>query len=358
MRILIDIGHPAHVHYFKNLIKIMEEKGHKVLIIAKNRNVTYKLLDQYGFSYVKRSDYPKSLIGKLINIPVTDFFVTFHALKFKADILIGFSGTHISHAGFILRKPRIVIDDTEHAILAHASYKNFASAILTPDCFKKDFGIKHIRFKGYMELCYLHPKYYSPNNGIKKYLGFGEEEKFAILRFVAWRASHDAGYGGLSFENQKVLVDQLSNHCNILISSEKPLPSYFRKYAFNFHPSIMHDVLATCDLFVGEGATMASECAMLGTPAIYLNEISCNTLIEQEKNYGLVHNFKNFNGVVDKAVELITDNESKEVYRIRSKKLIKDNIDVTGFLVWFVENYPLSADLLKGEPEIQFNFRN
>jgi predicted glycosyltransferase len=44
MKILIDIGHPAHVHYFRNFIKLMEQKGHSFLIIAKNHNITYKLL--------------------------------------------------------------------------------------------------------------------------------------------------------------------------------------------------------------------------------------------------------------------------------------------------------------------------
>jgi len=27
MKILIDIGHPAHVHYFRNFIKMMESNG-------------------------------------------------------------------------------------------------------------------------------------------------------------------------------------------------------------------------------------------------------------------------------------------------------------------------------------------
>ena len=29
MKILIDMNHPAHVHYFRNFIKLMEAKGHE-----------------------------------------------------------------------------------------------------------------------------------------------------------------------------------------------------------------------------------------------------------------------------------------------------------------------------------------
>jgi len=36
MKILIDIGHPAHVHLFRNLIKNLEHKGHFVLVTVKD----------------------------------------------------------------------------------------------------------------------------------------------------------------------------------------------------------------------------------------------------------------------------------------------------------------------------------
>ncbi|MFW5804449.1 MAG: DUF354 domain-containing protein, partial [bacterium] len=35
MKILIDIGHPAHVHYFKNFITKMSQKGHSFIVIAR-----------------------------------------------------------------------------------------------------------------------------------------------------------------------------------------------------------------------------------------------------------------------------------------------------------------------------------
>jgi len=47
MKILIDINHPAHVHYFKNIIKIMEKKGHEFLIISRNKEIEHYLLKKY-----------------------------------------------------------------------------------------------------------------------------------------------------------------------------------------------------------------------------------------------------------------------------------------------------------------------
>ena len=47
MKILFDLGHPAHVHYFKNLIKLLEKNDHQVLIIAREKDVTHSLLKSY-----------------------------------------------------------------------------------------------------------------------------------------------------------------------------------------------------------------------------------------------------------------------------------------------------------------------
>ena len=54
MNILIDIGHPAHVHYFRNFIKIMENKGHKFLIISRNKEMEQYLLNIYKIPYIDR----------------------------------------------------------------------------------------------------------------------------------------------------------------------------------------------------------------------------------------------------------------------------------------------------------------
>ena len=47
MKILFDLGHPAHVHYFKNLIKVLEKNGNQIMIIARKKDVTHNLLKIY-----------------------------------------------------------------------------------------------------------------------------------------------------------------------------------------------------------------------------------------------------------------------------------------------------------------------
>jgi uncharacterized protein len=61
MNILIDIGHPAHVHLFKNFAKQMIEKGNKVLFTCRDKEFEIKLLESNGFDYISFGKKYKSL---------------------------------------------------------------------------------------------------------------------------------------------------------------------------------------------------------------------------------------------------------------------------------------------------------
>ena len=82
---------------------------------------------------------------------------------------------------------------------------------------------------------------------------------------------------------------------------------------------------------------MASESAILGTPAIYVNTIRRGYLEEQEKEYGLASCFSGFDGVMGKIIELLDDPGLKLVTKGNSERLIHDKTDLTEFLVRFLE---------------------
>jgi len=42
---------------------------------------------------------------------------------------------------------------------------------------------------------------------------------------------------------------------------------------------------------------------------------------------------------------------------MKREKMLKDQIDVTSFMVWFIENYPDSARIMKENPEFQERFK-
>ena len=318
--------------------------------------MTFDLLRRFGIPYTSRGKGGRGIIRKLLYIIQADLILIRVGMRFKPDIFLSFASTYAAHASFILRRPHIAFDDTEHSKYEIFLYRPFTTVILNPQYFKKNFGKKQIRFRGFMELCYLHPNYYTPDSNVLSELGIKETEPFILLRFVSWTASHDLGEKGFSLETKIYLVKALSEYVKVFISSENELPVGLVEYKLPVSPEKLHDVLFYATLYLGEGATTASECAMLGTPAIYVNPLSTGTLEEQER-MGLIHSFRNPNGVVEKALELLTIPNIKTKYRHRRDTLLGGTIDVTAFMVWFVENFPSSIDTMIRTPEYQNIFQ-
>ena len=356
MKILIDIGHPAHVHYFRNFIGLMTQNGHEILVTSRDKEVTFDLLGKYNIPFVSRGKGGTGFLGKILYILKADVRLIRIGLHFKPDILLSFASTYAAHASFVLNKPHIAFDDTEHSRYEIFLYRPFTKVILNPQSFKTDFGKKQIRFRGFMELCYLHPKYFIPNHDILFQLKLKEAEPFILLRFVSWTAGHDVGEAGFSSGSKLSLVKKLSEHVKVFISSETRLPEELEKYRLPVSPEKLHDVLFYSTLYIGEGATTASECAMLGTPAIYVNSLSAGTLEEQER-LDLLFSFRNSEGVLEKAIEILNTPEFKAENRHRRDNMLKCTIDVTAFMVWFVENYPDSFKVMKDNPDYQDRFK-
>lgn len=360
MRILIDMGHPAHVHVFKNFIWEMEKRGHNIKVTARDKDVTKQLLDAYHIPYEivgKRKKGKLSLIREW-----TDRTIKIRKIgkEFHADFYLGILNPATAFSAWINRKFSLTFNDTEHATFAKFVTTPFTKFILTPSCYRDEIGKKQIRYSGYHELAYLYPNRFKPNPSILTGLHLTEKDPFIIVRFVSWEASHDVGQRGLELETKRKAIKEFEKYGRVFITSEKPLPEEFEKYRISVSPEKMHDLLAYATLLYGESATMASECAVLGTHAIFCDFAGRGYTDEEERVYDLVYNFKldeqSQEKSVEKAVELLQDPDLKEKGQKKRKHLLGDKIDVTEFMVWFIENYPESVALVKETSGIQKEF--
>ena len=210
---------------------------------------------------------------------------------FAPDILVGGTGgVAVAHVGKLLRLPSIVFDDTEHAKIEHALMDPFASTICTPSCYRSDLKKKHIRYNGFHELAYLHPDYFTPDPAVLTELGLTAPIPSSLSAFVSWDASHDVGQHGIL--DKLGFVRTLKPYGRILITSEGPLPQELEQYRIRIPPEKMHDLLFYAAMYIGEGATMASEAALLGTPSLLISSLvgTMGNFIELEK-YDLLYSF-------------------------------------------------------------------
>ncbi|WP_214041349.1 DUF354 domain-containing protein [Methanoculleus sp.] len=359
MRILIDMSHPGHVHLFKNFVREMRERGHEVKITARDKEITLKLLHKYGLDFVQAGSGNggnTSLVLEWISRDIEVFKISH---KFCPDILLGVGNPSIAHAAMTLRKPSVIFTDTEHAKFGNRVTFPFASVICTPSCYRDNIGPKQVRYNGYHELAYLHPKFFTPNPAVLTELGLTEGDPLIVVRFVSWQASHDTGYKGLTLDTKRKAIYEFEKYGRVFITSEKPLPEEFEKYRILVSPEKMHDLLYYATLLYGESATMASECAVLGTHAIFCDFAGRGYTDEEERDYELIYNFKldesSQERSIEKAVELLQDPELKVKGREKRDRLLGDKIDVTAFMVWFIENYPQSFTVMKEHPGMQYS---
>jgi predicted glycosyltransferase len=344
MKIIVEIGHPAHVHHFKNMIWELKKKGHEILVCAVDKEVSLDLLDAYGFKYeVLGVNRGKGIIGKIPFFLESELKMFSIARKFKPDMFISRGSPFSAHMSRLFRSSSISFNDTEHSTIVDSIVFPFMDAILTPICFKRDLGAKQIRYKGNHELAYLHPDYFSPNPGTLQEIGLTENDTFSVLRFVSWEANHDVGQTGLTLETKREAIRILKEYGRVMITSEKPLDAEFEQYRVSVSPEKMHDLLYYATLLYGESATMASECAILGTHSIFCDFAGRGYTDEEEEKYDLVYNFKLDKGgqasSIEKVSELIRNPSLKEEGRKKGEYLVKDMIDVTAYMVDYVENY-------------------
>lgn len=350
MKIQITISHPKHVHLFKNVIYNLVEKGHKIKIVARDKDVTLSLLETYGLKYELFEKHRSRLFSKAVDhLLVTRTFYKI-AKNFNPDILTGCGGAVVAHTGRIIGKPSIVFADTETAKLVNMLTFPFSSAICTPSCYKENLGKKQVRYNGYEELAYLHPNYFKPNLEFLDELNLLEDDKFIILRFISWEASHDIGLRGIKKGTELEFIKSLERYGRVFITSERKLDKKLEKYRITISPEKIHSLLYYAQLYIGEGGTMAAEAAILGTPAIHIESTSSGiatgelsgNFLELRDKYGLLYFYPDQNQALEKAISILEDKNSKKEWQKRREKLLKDKIDVTAWMTDFIERYPES----------------
>ena len=312
MKILINLGHPAHVHLFKHLIWELENKGHEIKITARDKEILLYLLDSYGFDYTVISTKGNGLLGLGKEMLIRDYRLFKIAKDFSPDIMMALLDPPTAHVGKLLKIPSIVFTDSNQATeIADLLAIPFSSTVLTLTSVRKSFGKKEVRVNSYKELAYLHPNWFKPDPAVLSHAGISKNEKYALLRFVSWTAYHDVGRKGLDLKSKQKIIEVLIDHgITPYISSESKLPLEFIEYSLPIPPEKLHDFLYYAKLFVGDSQTMTTEAACLGVPAIRCN--SCvgdddeGNFIELENKYNMIFNFSDPNEAFNKLNQLLT----------------------------------------------------
>jgi len=363
MRFLIEINHPAHVHYYRNLANDLQARGHNIYWVVKDNDICKKLMDFYGLSYTILKGKPDNLIGKALMQLYYDYKLIAISKTRNINIALGtsISATHLSK--IIKVKSFFFEDDDDEVIPLSVKIGHpFATHLLSPDCLKGKQKRKDvIYYPGYHELAYLHPKRFIPNPDVLQEFGIELYDNVFLVRFNVFKAHHDVGINGLSLDQKLQLIERLKPHGKIFITTERNIEPELKEFQLIINPEKIHSLMAYSTVFISESQTMTSEAAVLGVPSLRCNSFAgrLSTLEELEHKYGLTYAYQptDFNKMLDKLDDFLSMPDLREEWQKRMRIMLEDKIDVTSFWTWFIDNYPESVEMIRDEEDFWGQFK-
>lgn len=333
MNILVEIAHPAHVHFFRFAIGQLERQGHTVHVVTRNKEITNALLDCYHQPYTCLSVPAKSKPGLLFELLARWIKVIAFIKKNKIDVAVSISGISTSLPAWLCRIPNATFTDTEDAHLSNKIAFPFTDVIWTPDFFLQDLGEKHRRYKGLHELAYL--SRYDDVAGSEVRHKLNLPEKYCIVRLVAHDAVHDWSIQGVRDEQLNLLIRELGKLGQVYITSQNPLPDKLKPFALKIPIDQVHAVLAGASVFVGESPTMAVEAGILGTPSFLISQRvqGLGNMVRLEKEWHILRNFSSWDDYFAFMKETPFDDAVRTTWQTNAKKFTHAMDDVNEIII-------------------------
>jgi predicted glycosyltransferase len=338
MRILFFVVHPSKYYLFRQAIRDLKQQGHTIDFAFVTKDVLESLVRNEGWDYTNvlpRGRRSKRLPGKL-GVAFFFFYTLWKLWLFTRDKRYDLFITDdvLTIIGKLRGVPSLFFLDDDFGVVQEL-YPILACAtrIVSPECTDLGpFAAKKISYKGYHELAYLSPKYFTPD--FEKTRQFNPDGgKYFMMRLVSLTATHDQGKQGISNEKVSELIRLFEAHGRVFITSERELPPQFEKYRISIKPQDIAHALYFAEIFVGDSQTMTSEAAVLGTPALRCNDFvgQISSMEEKERVYGVSYGFKpaDFHRLVGKAEDLLAMPNLRLEFRGRAAKMISECDDVT-----------------------------
>ncbi len=338
MKIMLSIDHPAWAHQFRHIVKTAQARDDEVLTLAVEKDGDTELLRRFGIPYVLSArSTGKGVVQKGLLFLGLCVEHSVRALRFRPDVVIGRASPMLAVAAWVCQKPHIIYEDTEVSKFSLRICKRLCTKILTPRTFLTDLGPRQERLDTYKELFYLHPSVFTPDKQVLRDAGFDPDEPYILVRFVAWNASHDVGKRGLDDAGKVALVRALEKYGRVYVSAESDVPEAIRENLLKTPYELIHHVLAFAKLVYSEGATMASEAAVLGTHALYVNTIVSGSTMEQHERFDLLYPFNEgddrYDRATKQAIALLETPDLVAEGRRKQQKLLQEKVDINQYFL-------------------------
>jgi len=341
-RYLVSIREPEHAYFYRHIITELQRQGHTVRVYVRDDGTTSSLLDGFGIGHTVLAQDPGSLPEALFARARYEAGLLREARRFRPDVLTSVGGVDIAHVAPAVGARTLAF--VEHRSTGTELLRVPApDVVCTPEAFPGAVSGEQRQYDGCQQLAYLHPDRFEARPERLRQYGIDPEERLFLLRFT------DSSLGrsdGLSQDAQQELVSTLSNHGDVYIRSAEPLPTPLSEHRVPVPPLLLHDLLSAANLYVGDSKTMATEAAVLGTPAIRYGQSTpeAGVLAELESDFGLVASFGTENRTIRAVRRWLAEPDLQSTWRARRGQLLNETEDVTAFAVEQLDSLGIHPD--------------
>ena len=333
-KVVIEIGHPADLNFFKNAVSILRKTHHfnVELIVQPRGNLTSIVKKEYpDLPFTSFGSHKKSLFGKALNLLLRDMRLLIHLRKRDYSASAGFQGISTSHVSWLLRKPSVVFDDDVGFKLTYYPYKFFATRIVIPRCI--DIKRKNIiKYSGFKELAYLHPRYFTPDARCLDEYNL-QPKRYVFIREVT---NTTTDYRGLKMGQLSEICPYLKEaNFNIVLSlEEKRLSNLFEKDCIILREPVrdIYSLMHFAAFTISSGDTMTRESCLLGTPAIYTGRKMMPVNAELEKK-GVLFQADGRQQILDAVTKILENNLKERAEQVIQKAIESEWEDTTQVII-------------------------
>jgi predicted glycosyltransferase len=348
-RVLADIGHPSQAWVLRPVLSELRRRGAMLDVVAREKDTLPDLLAGFNIPFTVPVRRGRGLPGQLREFAQREAHIVAKAVRTRPDLLIG-SSFHIARAGFLSGGKSIVFNEDDATVVPLIRWLAYplASRIVTPRCLSfEDYGRRHLTYRGSQKLFYLHPNRFQPNLSVREHVGAGP---YAIVRLSALDAHHDRNIRGIETEDILALKRELGDGMRLLVCSENPPGEALEGNALRLPPELMHHALAFAEFFIGDSQSMTVESALLGVPAIRVNDFAGRISILRElEDAGLCFGFRpeQAREATALAVRLSRDASTRAIWSERRIRYLNGCDDP---LPWLLAEIDALLQSRRGEP--------
>jgi len=235
------------------------------------------------------------------------------------------------HVASLVGARSVVFYDTEHASIIRNLSFPFADVICTPACFEADLGDNHHRYPGYHELAYLHPDRFTPDPDVREAVGVAPDDRFVVLRLGDWGPHTTSARAG-STTTGPSSSDWRPPGRRSASPPKATSTTTCASTSYRSSPNASTTCWPRPTSTSARARRPRAECAVLRTPAVYVNSLPLGYLTELEEAYGLVHAFTDDDRhvrAVNRATAILQEDGDGGTWRRRRERLLADKCDVT-----------------------------